>query len=79
VEGERIEYSDSHEPPSFQPPVFDRLHEFPRAWTKRADAAWQQHRDHFLEQCQLLVTVSVDEDIPRAKSTRGTGRTGRRL
>jgi hypothetical protein len=79
VQPERTEYSDSHQPTSFQAPVFDRLHESPREWTKRADAAWQQHRDHFLEQHKLLVTVGVDEDIPRTKSTRGAGRTGRRL
>ena len=76
---ERTEYCDSFEPLSFQPPVFDRLHESPPEWTKRADAAWKQHRDRFLEQCQFWVTAGVDEEIPLAKSTRGTGRTGRRL
>jgi len=69
-------YYDSLEPLSFQPPVFDRLHESPQEWTKRADAAWQQHRDRFLK---LWVTRGVDEEIPLTKSTRGTGRAGRRL
>ena len=76
---QRIEYSDPLEPPSFQPPVFDRLHESPQEWTKRADTAWQQHRDRFLQQCQSLVTLSLDEEIPLAKITRGPGQKGRRL
>jgi hypothetical protein len=72
-------YYDSLEPLSFQPPVFERLHESPQEWRKRADAAWQQHRDRFLEECQTWVSVGLDEEVPLAKSTRGTGRTGRRL
>jgi hypothetical protein len=62
-------YYDSLEPLSFQPPVFDRLHESPQEWTKRADAAWQQHRDHFLK---LWGPRGVDEAIPLTNSTRDT-------
>jgi hypothetical protein len=59
-------------------PVFERLHESPSG-RRGADAAWQQHSDRFLEECQSWVSVGVDEEVPLAKSTRGTGRTGRRL
>ena len=75
---EREGYSESIFPPPFQPPVFERLNESPEQWAKSADAAWQQHRDAFLEKCPFWVSQGVDEDIPPAKATRGPGLKGRR-
>ena len=64
-------YYDSLEPLSFQPPVFERLHESPQEWTKRADAAWQQHRDRFLEAVPVLGHRRRGRGIPsREKHTR---------
>jgi len=71
---EREGYSESVLPPSFQPPAFERLNESPEQWAKAADAAWQQHRDTFLEWCQSWVSEGVDEAIPPAKQTRGPGK-----
>ncbi|MGO9268706.1 MAG: hypothetical protein ACLQOO_00340 [Terriglobia bacterium] len=74
---EREGYTASVFPPSFQPPVFERLNESPEQWAKAADAAWQQHRNAFLEKCRAWVREGVDEEIPPAKMTRGPGRRGR--
>ena len=76
---ERIEYQQPKPPYPFQPPHFDRLKQSPDEWVKAADAAWQQHRNKFLQVVQSWVTAGVDEEIPPAKSTRGAGRKGRRL
>ena len=73
----RKEYIESVDPPPFQPPAFDRLHQSPEEWTKLADAAWQGHRNDFLKRCQSWVTVGVDQEIPPAKSRRGPGQKGR--
>jgi hypothetical protein len=82
---EREGYTESTEsilPPSFQPPAFERLNESPEQWAKAADAAWQKHRNAFLEQCQFWVTVGVDEEIlPRNRPAvlAGKGVSGTRL
>ena len=70
---ERTEYRQLISPPPFQPPVFDRLNQSPEDWRKSADATWEQHGDRFLRGCDYWVTVGVDDEIPVAKPTRGTG------
>jgi hypothetical protein len=74
---QREGYSESSFLPPFQFPVFERLHDSPEQWAKKADAAWQQHRDAFLEKCQAWVSEGVDEEIPPAKQPRGPCRKGR--
>ena len=76
---ERQGYHASISPPSFQPPDFERLHESPEQWAKKADAAWQKHRDGVLKQWQSWATEGVDEEIPPTKNTRGPGRKWHRL
>jgi len=70
----RTEFQHSAVPPPFQPPDFDRLRESPQDWIKKSSAAWQEHQGRFLEAEQHWVTEGVDEEIPPAKGTRGTGR-----
>jgi len=64
-------------PPSFQPPVYDRLAQSIEEWKKVADAAWERLRDHFVRQRRYWEQVGVDEKIPPATKTRGPGKTGR--
>jgi len=70
---ERLEYRQLLVAPNFQPPVFDRLHQSPKAWTKLADEAWQKHRDRFLKRCDMWTKAGLDEAIVPAKGARGTG------
>lgn len=76
--GEQAGYTESIQPPPFQPPDFERLKESLQEWAKRADAGWQQHRDTFMRLWESWVTLGVDEEIPPMKSTRGAGRKGSR-
>lgn len=73
----RTEFEHSAIPPPFQPPDFDRLHESLQDWIKKSNAAWRQYQARFKEAEQAWITQGVDEEIPLAKSTRGTGRMGR--
>jgi hypothetical protein len=63
-------------PSAFQAPVFDRLNQSPKEWSKQADAQWEQHRDRFLEGCDVWVTAGVDEKIFITKG-RGPGKSQR--
>jgi hypothetical protein len=76
---ERARFTVSNTPPPFQPPAFDCLNQSREEWKKTADIAWKQFRDRFLEGCQALIALGVDEEIPPVRSTRGLGRKGRRL
>lgn len=71
---EQIVFEDGAIPPPFQLPEFDRLNQSPEDWVKTANAAWQRHRDRFLQWCQSWVVAGVDEEIPAAKQVRGPGR-----
>jgi hypothetical protein len=65
-------------PRSFQPPVIDRLaNQSIEEWKKQADAAWLQHRDQFVRECQLWEDVGLNEKIPPPRKERGPGAKGR--
>jgi hypothetical protein len=67
----RSEFRQPISPPSFQPPVFDRLNQSLEEWAKAADAAWQRDRDRFLQGSQFWVNTGLDGEIPTAKRSRG--------
>ena len=69
----RKEYIESVDPPPFQPPAFDRLHQSPEEWEKLAYSAFQRYLDDWRKLQQSWVTGGVDEEIPPAKSRRGPG------
>jgi hypothetical protein len=73
VPSEQTEFTDCAILPPFQPPDFDRLNQSPEDWAKTANAAWEQHRDRFLQSCQAWVAAGVDEEIPAAKKVREPG------
>jgi hypothetical protein len=45
---------------------------------KAADAAWERHRNEFLQRRNYWVRVGVDEEIAEEKRPRGPGRTPRK-
>lgn len=76
----RSKFSHNVMPPSFQPPVYDRLGQLSIAqWKKLADAAWEQHREGFLQRRQQWMDLGVDQEIPPIRRSRGPGKTERNV
>jgi hypothetical protein len=72
----RIEFHAFIMPQSFQAPDLDRLSESLGDWLKKADSAWEVHRNKFLQECQDWVSAGVDEEIEDAKAVRASGKKG---
>jgi hypothetical protein len=69
----KTEYHQTSQPPPFEPPEFDRLNQSRAEWVKVADAAWELHRNRFLQRREFWVKAGVDDEIGEEKHTRGPG------
>jgi hypothetical protein len=58
----------------FQAPPFDRLSTSIDEWRQRANRAWEQHLNEFIEAQRRNEELGFDEIIPQPKRTRGRGK-----
>jgi len=73
----KTEYHQRIQPPTFKPPIFDRLNQSPVEWAKGADAAWELHRNKFLQKREYWAQLGVDDEIGEENRRRGPGTTSR--
>jgi hypothetical protein len=67
------ELEDFKVPLPFCAPEFRRFHQTPQEWSALADAAWEAHREKFLEEHRSWVEVGIDPAVQEERRARGPG------